>query len=379
MTGQTASAPRSTTGERVTIADMSEALGLTKSTVSRALNGYTDIAEGTRRRVERMASKMGYIPLSHAQAIKTGRTRSLGFVIQNADHDAHRPFLAEFLAGISQAASAEGWTLTVAASESEADTLETMRSLWRDRKADGFILPRSMVDDDRVTALQMARIPFVLFGRTKMTDSCAWFDYLGEEAMHRAVLHLVGLGHRRIAYVGGGNRYYYAGLRRAGFLSAMAEAGLEADPRLMTEDAVTITDGDEAARRLLSATDQPPTAFVCAVDMAALGLYRMAADLGLVIGRDLSVIAYDGVPEGAVATPPLSTFAADARHAGEMLASFLIRHVRGEEIATLQRAEPATFLDRGSAAAPALTTEALAVALQRRMAHDKPNPTEETE
>jgi len=75
---------------RVTISDVSEALGLTKSTVSRALNGYADISESTRLRVRRAADKMGYRPLSHAQAIRTGRTKSLGLVIQMADHDAQR-------------------------------------------------------------------------------------------------------------------------------------------------------------------------------------------------------------------------------------------------------------------------------------------------
>jgi len=85
---------------RVTINEVADALHLTKSTVSRALNGYPDISEATQLRVKRMAERMNYQPLSHAQAIKTGRTRSLGFVLQLADHDAQRPFLAEFLAGL---------------------------------------------------------------------------------------------------------------------------------------------------------------------------------------------------------------------------------------------------------------------------------------
>lgn len=349
MSGPTARPTRAPNGDRVTISDVSNALGLTKSTVSRALNGYDDIAEGTRRRVARMAEKMGYIPLSHAQAIKTGRTRSLGFVIQTADHDAHRPFLAEFLAGISHAASAEGWTLTVAASDSEAGTVETMRALWRDRKADGFILPRSMIADRRAEALELARIPYVIFGRTDRATPCAWFDYLGEEAMRRGVIHLAELGHRRIAYVGGGKPYYYTGLRREGFLAGMSAAGLTADPALMAEGAVTRAEGHAAANKLLSNKKAPPTAFVFAVDMAALGLYDAAAGRGLRIGRDLSVIGYDGRPEGAQVSPPLSTFAADAGHAGEALAKLLIRRVRGEGLAALQVAEPAEFLDRGSA------------------------------
>ena len=137
---------------------------MTKSTVSHALNGYTDIAENTRLRVQRMAEKVGYRPLSWAQAIRTGQSHALGLILQLNDHDAHRPFLAEFLAGISYVASREGWTLTVASADSDAATLKEMLQLVEDRKADGFILPRALREDPRVELLRELNVPFVIFG-----------------------------------------------------------------------------------------------------------------------------------------------------------------------------------------------------------------------
>jgi len=186
---------------RVTISDVADALNLTKSTVSRALNGYPDIAESTQLRVKRMAERMNYQPLSHAQAIKTGRTRSLGFVLQLADHDAQRPFLAEFLAGLSAGSTAQGYTLTVASADSEAHLMETFRRLLRDRKSDGFILPRAMVRDPRVELLRTENVPFVLFGRQNNPEGCCWFDIRGEDAMQRSVMHLSDLGHKRIGFI----------------------------------------------------------------------------------------------------------------------------------------------------------------------------------
>ena len=161
---------------------------MTKSTVSRALNGYPDIAEQTRLRVERMAEQMGYRPLSQAQAIRTGKP-CLGLVLQVYDHDAHRPFLTEFLAGISYVASREGWTLTVASADSDAATLKVMRQLVEDRKADGFILPRALREDQGRTPADLSA-PFVIFGRTHDDTDCAWYDIAGEDAMREAVLHL---------------------------------------------------------------------------------------------------------------------------------------------------------------------------------------------
>ena len=352
------------THARVTISDVSAALGLTKSTVSRALNDYSDIADGTRLRVRRMAEKMGYRPLSHAQAIRTGRTKSLGLVIQMADHDAQRPFLAEFLAGLSQGASAEGWTLTIAATDSPTATLATFRNMISDRKVDGFILPRTMVQDDRLDLLRDAKFPFVLFGRSPDPTDCAWFDVLGEDAMTDPVRHLVTLGHTKIGFINGGMRYTYSRLRHSGFLKGMNQAGLAPDPAYLTHEAVTVAEGKTAALQLLS-TASPPTAIVCAVDMAALGVYRACADLALAVGSDISVIAYDGTPDGAYATPPLSTYAVDFTAAGKRLSALLIRRIKGEPPEVLRKTVQPTFLDRGSAGAPRLTSSQLAVAISQ--------------
>jgi LacI family transcriptional regulator len=336
---------------RVTISDVANALGVTKSTVSRAMNGYPDISEATQLRVQSMAKKMNYQPLSHAQAIKTGRTRSLGLVLQFSDHDAQRPFLAEFLAGLSHGASAEGWTMTVATADNNAQMIETFRALLRDGKADGFVLPRAMSRDPRVKLLREAGVPFILYGRQEKADGCCWFDVRGEDAMHDAVRHLVALGHQRIAFINGGTQYAYAPLRRKGFCDGMAEAGIAVDPDLIAGDAVTIEDGERIGTQILSCNDAP-TAVLCAVDFAALGVYRAASNLNLKVGRDVSVIAYDGIPEGAYAHPPLTTFWVDNRAAGERLASLLIRRIRGENPEDLRETVSATFLNRGSMGPP---------------------------
>lgn len=332
---------------RVTISDVANALNLTKSTVSRALNGYPDISAATQLRVKRMAEQMHYQPLSHAQAIKTGRTRSLGFVLQLADHDAQRPFLAEFLAGLSAGSTAEGYTLTVASADNDAHLIETFRTLLRDRKADGFILPRAMVDDPRVKMFRNADVPFALYGRQENADGCCWFDLRGEDAMRDAVLHLADLGHRHIAFINGGTIYSYAQLRAQGFREGMSKAGLPIDQMLLKEDAVTLEDGVQAANTLFDLR-APPTAIVCAVDQVALGVYRAAHDRGIRIGHDLSVVGYDGIKEGLHAQPPLTTFAVDNRKAGIALATLLIRRIRGEPPENLRTTAAASFINRGS-------------------------------
>ncbi|MCK0168102.1 substrate-binding domain-containing protein [Jannaschia sp. S6380] len=332
---------------RVRIADVAAEIGITKGTVSRALNGHPDIADGTRARVRRVAQRMGYVPLGTAQAIRTGRCRAIGLVLETEEHDAHRPFLTDFLAGLSQGAAAEAWTLTVATAPLGA-SLDTYRRLLDERKVDGFVLPRTRRDDPRVAMLRAVDTPFVLFGGHGDPDGCAWFDVDGAAAMRAAAILLARRGHRRIAYVGGHPDYTYSALREEGLRDGMRSAGLDLPEAMIRRGALDRADGAAAAGSLLDAAT-PPTALVYALDRAALGAWRAARDRGLVIGRDLAVLGYDGDPEGLHAEPPLATWAVDWHRAGARLADLLIRRVRGEPPETLRETMPATFLDRGSA------------------------------
>ncbi len=348
---------------RVTITDVADALGLSKGTVSRALNNYPDISDATRQRVRRKAETMGYRPLAQAQAIRTGRTRTIGLVLQTDIAGAQRPFLSEFLAGATTAASSESWTLTVATAGGEQEMLKTLERLVSEHKADGFILPRTYEVDARAAFLLEQNVPFVLFGRVRDDTGCAWFDILGEEAMKEAVARLVQHGHSRIAFVNGGAEYNFSHLREAGFRAGMAQAGLEVDEMLVACRAMTREAGASATAELLSQA-RPPTAIVFAVDMGALGAYDAAEATGLEIGVDLSVISYDGIPECDWVRPRLSTFRVDSRMAGERLARLLIRRIRGEAPEALRETGLAMLSPGGSDGRPEKTSEELALHLE---------------
>ncbi|WP_090060502.1 LacI family DNA-binding transcriptional regulator [Celeribacter neptunius] len=360
---------RSRDNARVTITDLSQALSLTKGTVSRALNGYPDISETTRVRVERAAQAMGYRPLSHAQAIKTGRSCSLGLVVELSEHDAHRPFLAEFLAGLTQAASKEGWTLTVATSENESDTLKIMRDLVQDHKADGFILPRVLWQDPRIAFLDREEIPFICYGRPKDHKEMSYFDVASETSMRDAVAWLAGLGHTRIAYIGSSTHYAYSHLRREGYLAGLLEAGIDAAPELISEGALSPDEAAQATRRLL-ALELPPTAILCATDTLARGVYEVANVLGLKIGSELSVIGYDGSPEAQAMWPRLASFAVDNRKAGAALGAMFIARIRDAGVPVTQDLITADFQPGGSTGRPSMTPDQLARHMVRLSAQE---------
>ena len=304
---QIVGAGRQRNKSRVTIKDVAEVLDMSKSTVSRALNGYSDIAESTRLKVKRTAIQMGYKPMVQAQAIRTGLVRSLGMVLNADSHDGHRPFLASFIDGISRRASEENWTLTVSTAPHALGVLNTIERLNNERVVDGFILPRTRIDDPRVQFLREAHVPFIMFGRTENDEDCGWFDIKSELAMEQAVCRLASLGHRRIGFINGLERYMYARLRFEGYCAGLRQVGLPFDDQIVEHGAVTKLEGYRLGCMLLDQPD-PPTAIVCATDLAALGLYQAARERELEIGHHLSVIAYDGIAEGEYAHPSLTSF-----------------------------------------------------------------------
>ncbi|TMV88315.1 LacI family transcriptional regulator [Thioclava sp. BHET1] len=339
---------------RVRISDLAQALGLTKSTVSRALNGYSDIAPTTRARVAKMAAQLGYAPMPYAQAVRTGRVRALGLVLELDAPDRYGPFLADFLGGITQEASLEGWTLTVSSSSSRSEMEATVTRLLQEHKVDGFILPRTQVDDPRAAFLSAKHVPFVMFGRTdhgRPDAGHSWYDIDNAGAMRAAITRLAAMGHRRIAFVGPPASFNFALLRRDGYREGLAQAGLAYDAALEIMEAAEREEGAEAARRLLDLPD-PPSAILYATDATALGAYDVARERGLEIGRDLSLIGYDGIPEASLVTPPLTTFAVDSHHAGARLAALLIAQLRGTDPAELTELVEAPLRAGGSDGPP---------------------------
>ncbi|SFO52514.1 transcriptional regulator, LacI family [Cohaesibacter marisflavi] len=338
---------------RVTIKEVAYALGISKSTVSRALNGYSDIAEHTRLKVQRTAQELGYKPMIHAQAIRTGLVRSLGMVLNADSHDGHRPFLADFIDGISRRASQDSWTLTVATASHALGVLTTIKRLSDEHTVDGFILPRTRIEDPRVHYLVKAHVPFIMFGRTGDDTECGWYDIDAAKAMQEAVLRLVGMGHVRIGFINGLERYMYAKVRYEGYCEGLKKAGLPYEDCLVRHDAVTRRDGAREGAILLDLPERP-TAIICAVDLAALGVYRAAHDRQLMIGSDLSIISYDGIAEGEYASPPLTSFFVDNREAGERLADLLIRRIQGDAPESLRQLGEAHLIARASDGPPVI-------------------------
>ncbi|MDN7577838.1 substrate-binding domain-containing protein [Burkholderia orbicola] len=309
---------------KVNLKALSDALGLSRTTVSRALNGYDDVSEATRERVAKAAREMGYVADPTARRLATGRADMIGIVYPFGAGDLGDPRFAEVVAGITERLAERNLDFIIASARPNAE-LDTYRRIVDGKLVDGLIVARTRVDDPRIAYLQASAFPYVAYGRTQAAGTYAWFDFDNEAGARDAVRRLIGFGHRRIAMISAPLALNFAAQRRAGYLSALREAGIDADPALLVECPFTPDGGRQAARALL-ARAEPPTALLVDNNIAGSGAFRVLVDNGLRLGTDLSLIVYDGVPADIAHPYRVTAVVQPTGHAsGRALAELMLR------------------------------------------------------
>lgn len=344
-------------------------LGLSSTTVSRALNGYPDVSEATRARVREAADALNYRPLHHARQLATGRSMALGHVVTHSRHALVAPLFADLMAGAGRTADALGYDTHVRIVDDAGETA-FYRELAASRRVDGVVVHGPLVADPRIALLDGLGLPFIVHGRSDVDVPHAWLDVDNARAIERATALLLDLGHVDIGFVNGPEELHFARRRRDGFVAAHRDRGLVPDPTRMFAGPLVEHRGHDAAAELLDGP-RPPSALVCAGLLPAWGVLRAVLTRGLVLGEDLSIVAYDdGVSwlsnrDGTDGEEPLFTTVRGSIHeAGRRLVHLLVHAIdepdaplAAETLPTelvlgrstgLRRASPAT-LPRASA------------------------------
>jgi len=280
---------------KMNLKQLSEKLGLSQTTVSRALNGYSDVSEATRQRVAEMAEACGYRPNTMARRLAMGRADAIGLIYPLDATYLGDPRFIEMLEGLTARLNEEHLDVLIA-SAGRDDGLATYQRLIRTHRVDGLIVARTHLDDARIRYLREAKFPFVAYGRTADPTGFAWFDFDNAAGTRLAVERLVAFGHRRIAYLHASLDLNFAAQRHHGYVSAMQAAGLAVNPALVREVGVQRRTAYAAMAELL-AHPTPPTAIVVDNNQAGVGVVRAILEAGLRLARDCSLIVYDGLPE----------------------------------------------------------------------------------
>jgi len=291
---------------RVSIKDVAKAVGVSHSTVSRALSGKPVVKSETLERIKRLAREMGYSPDAWARSLVMGRTLTVGVVVTSVAD----PFIAEVIQGIESTAYENGYTVILASSNSDPEREMGAVNMLRSKRVDGVIVASSRVGALYQDRLKQIGVPVVLLNSHSEQSGRYTFSVTvdNQQGGHSATRHLIELGHRRIAYITGPANHSSNVGRLAGYRQALTEAGLGFDPALVVLGNGRV-DGGEQAWPLLTELAEAPTAAFCYNDMSAFGLLRVVRALGLDVPRDLSVVGFDDIPFASYVCPPLTTVA----------------------------------------------------------------------
>ncbi len=310
--------------------EFSAHLGLSPTTVSRALNGYPEVSEATRKRVAEAAEKLGYLPNSRAKRLATGRAMAIGHILPlSKEHEMVNPVFSDFIAGAGERYSESGYdlSLSVVRDEDEADSYRTLASRGN---VDGVVIHGPKVDDARIAFLQDLGLPYVVHGRASdVTADYNWVDVNNRRAFFRATNFLLDLGHQRIGLLNGQLDMDFANRRQGGYRDALKARGLGFDDALVASGEMTETYGFATTKAMLSGSN-PPTALLVASIIPAIGARRAIHDLGLVMGQDVSVVIHDDDlsyfrNDGDV--PIFTATRSSVRDAGRHCAEILIRAI----------------------------------------------------
>lgn len=308
-------------------------LDLSQTTVSRALNGYPEVSEETRRRVVDAAKRHGYRPNPSARRLATGKAGMIGCVLPTGVSVDIDPHFVEFLSGLGDYAHAHELDLALSPADAE-DQESTYRRIVASKHVDAVYVSSPRPADRRIVLLNELGLPFIVHGRSEgLGFEYPYLDIDNEGAFFEATRLLVQLGHRHVGLINGDIRETFAILRERGVRRALDVGGLTLDPENIRSLTMTEENGYRAARTLLSRTPRP-TALVCSSLIMSLGVVRAAGDLSLRIPQDVSLIAHDDVfpwlkPENF--SVPLSTTRSSIRAAGARIASRLAARLAGYE------------------------------------------------
>lgn len=306
----------------MTIHDLARKIGVAPSTVSRALNDSGYVSADLKERIIRTAAQMNYRPNRTARSLRTRRTHIIALGIP----DILNPFYPELARGVQDAAEGAGYTVILYNTDGLLEKETKLIQTALENRFDGLIFFPFAIEPAQFKILLQQRIPLVLFDSrpdVADTDVIITDDFMGARY---AVEHLIGLGHRRIGFIGA--PFNALERRLQGYLSILAGYAIPEDKRLIYIGENVHGSGRAGIEAFLS-LDEPPTAIFAANDMIAIEAIIAAAKHGRAVPEELSVIGFDDIGAAQTAVPRLSTIAQPKYEMGRTAAELLISRIKG--------------------------------------------------
>lgn len=327
----------------VTIEDISRQLGISVSTVSKALNDYPDVAPETRERVREAALALDYHPSAAARNLRRGRNDKIGLLINNPISFISE-YISEIMSGTALIAEESNHNLILYTRA--VDHPDRLKRICRAREVDGMMLIFEP-SPEAVDVLESEGMPFIVFGRRIEDPRVSFVAPDNVEGAYRLTQHLIGLGHRRIAFTTRPQLGTVSEDRFRGYRQAMEEAGMTIDPELIVETMIEPESGRRAVNALLGLA-QPPTALFAFYDLMAVDAVQAAQERGLQVPGDIAIAGFDGLRSSLITTPAITTVQQPLQEMGRKAMRVLLGLVQDSDRPPERRVVPVELIIRES-------------------------------
>ena len=325
---------------RVTIHDVAARARVSVATVSRALQSPGIVAEDSRRKVLAAVAKLGYSPNVQARSLRTARTHTIVALVP----DISNPFYSAVIRGIERVAHQNQYSVLLGDTQHSVEREQSYAELISRRQADGLIT-------------LAPRVPVISHtGRAPVVNACEYVKDPAIASVHidnaraarEALVHLINLGHRDIAFIAGREHTPISADRERGYRQALEAAGLPVNPELVAQGDFSVESGVRAMEQLYAA-EQPFTAVFCSNDEMAIGALQVIKGRGQRIPEDVSVIGFDDIPHARYTDPPLTTIAQPMAELGMEAMTMLLEILQDPTTRPRKRILPAPLVIRASA------------------------------
>ncbi|KAA0549027.1 LacI family transcriptional regulator [Bacillus sp. BGMRC 2118] len=313
-----------------TIKDISKAAGVSVTTVSRALNGYSDVSESTRQKVMRVAKELNYVPNTLARSLVMNKSQTIGLLVSGFTKSSIKDnFMVEVMAGINDFAAETNYDLVLFSTDSTKQREKTYSQLCKERRVDGVIIQGIKIDDPYLLEVVESDIPCVLIDIPIESDTVGYVTTDNILGAKKAVHHLIELGHCNIAMVNGHDQAFVSKRRLEGYIESLKDSNLPICNDWIVNGKFNEEEAEQATEELLI-NNPEITAVFCASDLMALGVIKAARNLGKRVPEDLSVVGYDDIVLASYSTPSLTTIAQDKFRMGYEAGRLLVQMLEGD-------------------------------------------------
>lgn len=314
-----------------TIKDIAKAAGVSVTTVSRALNGYSDVSEKTRKKIELLAKELNYSPNTLARSLVMNKSKTIGLLISGIHKGMIKDdFMVEILSGIDEYVAHTDYDLVLFSTNSTKQREKTYSQLCRERKVDGVILQGMKTEDPYLKEVVESDIPCVLIDIPIKSSTVGYVTTDNVLGAKKATEYLIGLGHKNIAMMNGHNFASVSQTRLEGYLEALNDAKIAIKWNWIVNGEFDENTAENVATSLLTRNPEI-TAIFCASDLMALGTMKAAKKLGIRTPEELSIIGFDDILLASYVTPTLTTIAQNKFEMGYQAAKLLLDMLENKE------------------------------------------------